>query len=113
MISALNSSVSGIQAALKLQSVSANNIANSCTDGFKSDLPVVEEADTGVKVSLSKSAEQGLVHDRGDGVEVEASNVDIAGEMTGQINSKSLLKANTAAIKTTNEILGSLLDILA
>ena len=114
MISAFSNSVSGIQAALKLQSVSANNIANSSTDGFKSDVAVVEAEDNGgVKVTITKNTEPGVVHDRGDGAEIESSNVDIASEITNQISSKSFLQANVAAIKTTDEMLGSLLDILA
>ena len=114
MISSINNSISGIQAALDLQSVSAGNIANVATDEFKSDVAVVEAEDNGgVTVTMTKNTEPGVVYDRGDGVEIESSNVDLASEITNQISSKSFLQANVAAVKTADEMLGSLLDILA
>ena len=114
MISAIHHTLSGIRAAVGLQSVSANNVANANTDGFKGGIARVEEGNgNGVKVTLSQHKDSGTMYDRGDGSRVESSNVDIARESVRQINATHLLRANIAALKTSNDMMGNMIDILA
>ena len=114
MLSSFNISLSGIQSAIKFLGVSANNVANSNTDGFKKDVASMSEGSNGgVTVSIEKSSEPGPVYKTKEGEIVEASNVDYAEEAVNQIVADHYLKANVAALKTANEMEGSFLDIFA
>lgn len=114
MISSINSSLSGMQAAFKLQDNSANNVANIQSNGFKKDVSqVVENANGGVIVSLSRDSSPGPAYEASSGQEVEGSNVDLSQEMTAQISNKQMLSVNIAAFKTTDEMQKSILDIIA
>ena len=42
---------------------------------------------------------------------LESSNVDIAEEIVGQIVAKTSFKANLAVIRTSKDLIGTLLDI--
>ncbi len=114
MISPLYSAVSGINAALKKQAVSANNVANSNTDGFKSSVASTQENEHGgVKVTISRGSEPGAVYDNGYGTVAEYSNVNYAREAVDQGSARNLFAANLAALKTQEEMSESLIDILA
>lgn len=114
MISAIQNAMSGIKAAGDLQSTVTHNVANSNTDKFKSTVATADESDGGgVKVTLSKNNNAGTIYDKGDGTKVESSNVDIANEAVGQIKADHLLKANIASLKTSDEMMGNVIDILA
>lgn len=114
MISSINSSLSSMQAAFKLQDNSANNVANIQSNGFKKDVSqVVENANGGVIVSLSRDSSPGQLYQTTDDQVVEGSNVDLSQEMTGQISNKQMLSVNIAAFKTTDEMQKSILDIIA
>lgn len=110
MIPAIYNSLSAIKAAVDLKNVSAHNVANTNTDGFKSTAASVIESDNGgVKVSLSRNSQAGTIYQRVDGTEVESSNVDIVDKTAGKINAMHLL----AALKTSSDMIGSIIDILA
>lgn len=108
------SSVSGIQASLQMLSVSAHNVANMNTDGFKKEHISLNEGSNGkVDVHITEDAEPGPMYQHANGVIIEASNVDINEEILRQISAKHLFSANAIALKTSVETQKGLLDILA
>ena len=110
----LSSSVSGIQAALHILSVSAHNVANMNTDGFKKQRASLSEGNHGrVTVNITEGAEPGPLYQHVNGAIVEASNVDISEEILRQISAKHLFSANAFALKTSVETQNNLLDLLA
>ncbi len=114
MISSLHSSLSGIHAASDIMAVSAHNVANVNTDEFKSQTAMAEEVEWGsVQVTIGRNESPGGSYDRGDGTLAEFSNVDIPREVVGQISARHLFSANIQTLKTADEMIGSLLDILA
>jgi len=81
----------------------ANNIANVNTDGFiPTDTRMVDE-------KTSVRAQTRLADDTGS----PKSQTDLAKEIPDQIVIGGVAKANVAAIKTQDEMFGSLLDIKA
>lgn len=109
-----NTSVSGVRAALDVLGVSAHNIANVNTDGFKKQEVVLREGHNGgVDAAISESSEPGSSYQNEDGEIVEASNVDLPDEIADQLSAKHLLSANLAVIKRTDEAYESLMDIIA
>ncbi|MFQ5330177.1 MAG: flagellar basal body rod C-terminal domain-containing protein [Thermodesulfobacteriota bacterium] len=114
MLSAVNLSLSGIHAAFKQLNVSANNVANSNTDGFKGDRVTLSEGKNGgVATNIEKSNAPGPLYQPTTGMLAEASNVNLAEEMVSQITSRHILGANIAAYKTADEMHSALLDIFA
>lgn len=113
MISSVNSSISALHAAERLLEVSAHNVANANTDGYKSSVASVNEDEHGgVKVTVSKSAQPGTEYDRGDGVVVESSNVNYATEAVNQISARAMYAANVASLRTYEETYETLIDLM-
>ncbi len=109
-----NSSLSGIQAATDMLSISAHNTANINTDGYKKyRVDLSEGTHSGVIVDISSSNEAGLLYKNGEGDIVEASNVSYPDELAVQINAKHLLLANIVVINRIDEAQDSLMDIIA
>jgi flagellar basal body rod protein FlgG len=114
MLSPVNLSLSGIHAAFDILNVSANNVANSNSDGFKKDTVKLSEGrDGGVTTTVEKSSTPGPLYQSTTGTLIEASNVDLAEEMVAQMSSSHLLSANIAAYKTADEMHSALLDLFA
>lgn len=115
MISALNASVSGVKAFEKKLDVTANNVANVNTDGFKKQSALLSEGDNGgVKVEITEVDAPGYPKESvvdGEVVEVESSNVDLAEELTEMIPTQAGYDANMRVVQAEDEMLGSLLDI--
>ena len=113
MISSINSSVSALHAADRMLEVSAHNVANANTDGFKSSVASAQEdINGGVKVTISKNSQPGTVYDTGDGIMAESSNVNYATEAVNQISARTLFAANVASLKTYREMYKSIIDII-
>ena len=96
--------------------VTANNIANMNTNGFKAMNVQLETSpfNDGVRlagISVDKSPGS-LVNFTGQGV-VETSNTNLAREFTNMISTETAWKANIASIVTADQMLGSLLDSVA
>jgi flagellar basal body rod protein FlgG len=109
-----NSSISGIRAATDMLSVSAHNIANSNTDGYKKQHANLRgDNGNGVIVDITESTEAGPLYINKRGETVETSNVNYIEEVVTQIKSRHLLSANAAAIRYTNEAQESIMDIIA
>ncbi|MGR3319950.1 MAG: flagellar basal body rod C-terminal domain-containing protein [Candidatus Anammoxibacter sp.] len=107
-------SQSGIKAANDALRVSANNVANINTNGFKKDIVNFRDVKGGgVKANVSKSNEPGAPIETDDGTIEERSNVNLVEEIVNQIVAKHQVTANVTALKTGLETDSEILDILA
>ncbi len=116
MISGISGAVSALNAYGKKLHVSANNTANVDSDGFKKDRVVIAEGDNGtVQARTEKVDTPGpMVNEATDqgSILVEKSNVDLAQEVTNQVLARRGYEANLATLRTFDEMLGSVLDIV-
>jgi len=117
-------SIQAMQAASLSQQVSANNVANMHTNGFRSGRVEYETgpADQGVQVSgIYENTQAGPLVEGGRWVEtdagpvyettlVEGSNTDLADEMVRMMQNQLLFEANAAALRTQMEMKGSFID---
>jgi len=117
MISTLSSAVSAIKAFDKKMAVVSNNIANSQTEGFKRSRADLKEGAAGaVEVDINIIDSPGpivSVEENSSIVEKEMSNVDLAEEIPQTILAQTGFEANLKMLKTEDEMMGTLLDILA
>jgi flagellar hook protein FlgE len=99
----ISNSVSSINAHSGLANASAHNIANANTEGFERLKTDINENKTGgVNASYQKEPNN-----------TPHSNTDLAKEITNQIVAGYAVGANGVAIKTKDEIAGTVLDIYA
>jgi len=116
MISAVSSAVSAINAIETKMAVLSNNVANSQTNGFKKSRADLKQGDNGgVEVEITQVNNPGpmlSVEENGGTVEKEMSNVDLAEELPQTIIAKTGYDANLKMVKTQDEMMGSLLDII-
>ncbi len=117
MITQLSAGVSALTAFSKKMRVTANNVANVNSDGFKKSRTTLEEGPSGdgVRARVNVVNTPGYMKQvEKDGVlqEVETSNVDLAEEIPGLIATQAGYKANLATIRTLDEMIGSLLDTI-
>lgn len=116
MIYPAGNTLSAINAFRKKMNVTANNVANLQTDGFKkSRVTFSERKSGGVSANVEAVNTPGLPKEsiRGDKItETESSNVDLAEELPEMISTKAGYKANLKTLKTQDDLLGSLLDII-
>ena len=117
MISALNGSISALKAFVTKLGVTADNIANANTDGFKCNRTTLhEDYNDGVRVELKKDESPGLRYDAiedGKKVEKETSNVNLATEIPDLMLTRRAYQANLKTIETQDEMLGSLSPLAA
>jgi flagellar hook protein FlgE len=99
----ISNNISSIQAHQTMMNVNANNVANVNSDGF---IP------RDVKMSDSQSSVRANVR-TADDTGSQKSQTDLAKEIPDQILASEATAVNVAAIKTQDEMLGSLLDIKA
>ena len=115
MINGIHSSISALLGLQKKLESTANNVANSNSDGYKKTKVTLQEGDpNGVNVHIQKIEDQGpLVYEQtAEGEQlVEKSNVDLTEEIPDLMLTKRFFQANLKAIQTEDEMLGSLLDI--
>ena len=107
---ALSIAQSGLASAQFQLSVTADNIANSDTPGYKSkSVDLIDEPGGGVAIA-------GVTEDPSPGPTLpdgtQGSNVDLATEAVNLIQSRLLYSANAVVIKTADQMYGSLLNIL-
>ncbi|QOV92519.1 flagellar basal body rod protein FlgC [Humisphaera borealis] len=111
MFSVLDIAASGLSAASARIAVTAGNIANLNTSGYqarRANLTPVEPA--GVRVdSVTLDETPAGIDEEG----LETSNVDLVGETVNLIRDKHLYQANAKLLKTGDQMLGTLLDVLA
>jgi flagellar basal-body rod protein FlgC len=113
---AINTGASALKAFGTKMAVSANNVANVYSEDFKKSQAVVTEGQNdAVKVEISKVDTDGPIETKmvnGQTVQQELSNTDIAEEFTSQITTQRAFEANTKTIKTEDEMLGTLVDMV-
>lgn len=99
----ISANISSIQAHQSMMNSSANNVANVNTSRFVPTDTRVVGGETSPRAQSIKADDIGL----------KMSQTDIAKEITTQIVAQDATAVNVNAIKTQDEMLGSLLDIKA
>jgi len=116
MISALNSTVSALQAYKAQMEVTSNNVANVNTDGFKKSKATLKEGLNGnVQVDVNRVDTPGSRYRELEGdqiVEKETSNVDLAEEFPQMMVTQHAYEANMKVLQAQDKLLGTTLDIL-
>ncbi|MGO9139749.1 MAG: flagellar basal body rod C-terminal domain-containing protein [Syntrophales bacterium] len=115
MSDALNTSISALNALFTQTDVTANNIANSQTNGFKESNVQFEDVDpSGVKVTISSVNTPGdTLPPDANGNPQESSNVNLAENLINLIVAQNSVAANIDAINAQNEMQQSIIDIKA
>jgi flagellar hook protein FlgE len=115
MINPIFSALSALTALGGKLGVTGNNVANMNTEGFKKSRAILQEAvPSGVTVSINRIDTPGSPlpsEEGGKGVR-ESSNVAVEQEIVDLITTKDAYTANLKTIKTEEEILGTLFDVL-
>ena len=117
MISSVNSSISALHAFGKKMGVTANNVANVNTDGYKKyRTNMTEGANNDIQVEIRRVESPGHTYQAVDGDQVvtrETSNVDLGEEIPEMINAQNGYAANLKTMQTQDKMLGTLLDIVS
>jgi flagellar hook protein FlgE len=115
MIDAISSALSGLIAFSTEIDVTAHNVANINTVGFKKSQTEFVAIETGgvlPMIQKNESAGPSILNTTGYGpAQLELSNVDLGEETINQIIGQRGFEANLQTIKTADDMLGSLLDI--
>ncbi|MBI3286351.1 MAG: hypothetical protein HYZ65_16095 [Burkholderiales bacterium] len=105
-ISALNSGLSGMSAYQRALDSSAHNVANANTAGFTPQQVNFQESQSGgVTVTISKQGNSIATQD--------ASGTDLTSELVYAIQYKADFDLSAKLVKTSDDILGTLIDIKA
>ncbi len=99
----ISNNISSIQSHQTMMNVSANNVANVNTDGFVPKNTRMSSNGNSVSANINIASDNGT----------KTSQTDLSKELTNQIVAEDATAVNISAIKTQNEMLGSLLDIKA
>ncbi|MBJ6725039.1 flagellar basal body rod C-terminal domain-containing protein [Geomesophilobacter sediminis] len=83
---------SGIQ-----QGVIANNVANLGTSNFRASKAVLQTSKAGVRATVAQGTE----------------SVDVSREAVGMVNNRRYFSANVKVVKTTDDMIKALLDVMA
>ena len=116
MTFSINNNLSALRAYGAQMGVTANNIANTDSEEFKRSRALLKEGpNQDIQVEISKIDSPGrilteVIED--ELIERELSNVDLSKEITQTVQIQRGYEANLNAIKTQNEMLGSVIDIL-
>lgn len=105
-MSAFSSGLSGLSAATWMVTVSAGNVANLNSAGYRAR-KVGFAADAAGGVSAQPLTEDGAEPVPG------GSNVDLAAEMVNLMVGNTYFAANAAALRTQQQVLGMALDLKA
>jgi len=115
MSQAINAALSALGALGVNLNVTANNIANVNTNGFKKSQVIFEDTEPyGVTASISEVDTPGGPVPSADGSQQmkESSNVDLAEEIVNLNLTERTFEANTKPIKAEEQMTGNLLDIV-
>lgn len=115
MIGAIYSALSGLTAFSTQIDVTAHNVANVNTNGFKKSRTELVAAETGgvlPVIQKNQSAGPFILNNTGYGpAQLELSNVDLGEEAVNQILAQRGFEANISTLKTVDDMLGTILDI--
>jgi flagellar hook protein FlgE len=98
----ISSNLSSLQANQTFMNNNANNIANTNTDGFIPNSTTVSENSLGSVTAQTNKATDN---------ESLQSQTDLSKELSDQVTIENVNEANVAAIKTQDQMSGTLLDI--
>jgi len=116
MTFSINSSLSAIKAFGSKMGLHANNVANCDSEGFKKSRAVLlENARGGVQVNIEKIEIPILLNDESTPypvTEKERSDVDLAEEIPQILITKRGFESSLMALKTWDEMIGSIINIL-
>ena len=116
MISALDSGISALSSFSVKMNVTANNVANVNSDGFKKSRTTLKEGPFGgVEPDIDQVDTPGYPKqtvENGQIREVETSNVDLVEAIVDSTSSQSAYKANLKTIQTDDKMVGTLMDII-
>ena len=116
MISAVNSTVSALQAYKTQSDVASNNVANINTENYKKSRVNLKEGKNGdVQATVTQDNSPGHRYQELEGgrmIEKETSNVDLAEEFPQMIITQHAYEANLKVLQTHDQMLGTTLDIL-
>ncbi|MFC1477213.1 flagellar basal body rod C-terminal domain-containing protein [candidate division KSB1 bacterium] len=109
----LTIAASGLHAANKRISVSAHNSANVTTKKFKKQQVLDEELPGGGVKSRVRTVDTAGVPEKDPvtGEQTEGSNVNIAEEQVDRINASAAAKMNANVIRTSDDMLGTIVNI--
>ena len=99
----ISNNISSIQSHQTMMNTVANNVANVNTDGFVPSSTRMSDAGGSVTASNAKADNTGSLK----------SQTDLAKEIPNEIVAQDATAVNVSAIKTQDEMFGSLLDIKA
>lgn len=100
----ISSNVSSLISNQTYMNNNAYNVANVNTDGYiPRNTTISESAEGSTKANTSLASSNGS----------HQSQTDLSKEITDQVAIENITKANVQAIRTQDEMLGSLLDIKA
>lgn len=111
---AYNAAVSGLQAASLQLRASANNVANSDTDGYQKQQVTTQAGTYGVEVKVEKVGfAEAPANTAGnlEKIENQRSNVDLTDELIEMKAAKNLFEANVKTLQAQETVLGRILDI--
>lgn len=113
MINGIVTSLTGMLNAIRRANITANNIANIATPGFKAARAGnVELESGGVRIgTIARDDSPGPpLLDPAPGRPTEGSNVDLTTETVNLLLNKRQFQANLNALRAQDEALGDLLD---
>lgn len=118
-VSPLYSALAGMSVNAQRLAVAANNIANINTDSYKSSSATIESGPGGQpQTQITQSTTSGALIANPEGLPEgaatrELSNVELSNEFVQMKISEYGYKANISVIRTQDEMVGTILDILA
>lgn len=123
-----NANAGAMRAIATAMQVTAHNVANVNTEEFKASRATLEEVphQGGARIQEIRktttpgslvSVDKPVANQAGELVQartmVESSNTDVAREMVNMISNRNAFSANTAVIRTKDDMIGGLLDEIA
>lgn len=99
----ISSNISSIQSHQTMMNTTANNVANVNSGGFVPSDTRMSSNEGSVSANVRKASDNGSIN----------SQTDLAKEIPDQIVAEDATAVNASAIKTQDEMFGSLLDIKA
>ena len=115
-IAALSAGLSGLNASQRALASTAHNVANASTQGFKPQQVQFQEASpagSGVTLSQQARAQAAATPAATSGALQGPSGTDLGKELTDSLVYKAQFDLSAKVIKTTDQTLGSLIDIKA
>jgi len=110
-------SASGLYAAQTRMDVTANNVANVLSDGFKRSRTIAQARSAGIygvdtTIQQIKTPGPPGPPDPVSGETRELSNVDLGQEMVDLVVSQRAFEANLVSLKTADEMVGTVIDTI-